>query len=99
MFDVQKLYPFQHQFIMQHFVFHVVLILIMKDKWPMNNEVLQRKLIFNTKAKKERKFDLFDFSSDMDEALLDENVVVTLDDVQTIKMDFNPVIENTMWFA
>jgi hypothetical protein len=35
----------------------------------------------------------------MEEALLDENVVVTLDDVQTIKMDFNPVIENTMWFA
>jgi hypothetical protein len=35
----------------------------------------------------------------MEETLLDENVVVTLDDVQTIKMDFNPLIENTMWFA
>jgi hypothetical protein len=35
----------------------------------------------------------------LEEALLDENVVVTLDDVQTIKMDFNPLIENTMWFA
>ncbi len=42
---------------------------------------------------------LFYFSSDFEEALLDENVVVTLDDVQTIKMDFNPTIENTMWFA
>ncbi len=95
MFDVQKLYRFQHQFIMQHFVFHVVLILIMKDKWPMNNEVLLRKLFFDTKTK----LDLFNFSSDLEEALLDENVVVTLDDVQTIKMDFNPLIENTMWFA
>jgi hypothetical protein len=65
----------------------------------MNNEVLQRKLIVNTKAEKNRKFDLFNFSSDMEEALLDENVAVTWDDVQTIKMDFNPVIENTMWFA
>lgn len=35
----------------------------------------------------------------MDEALLDENIVVTLDDVQSIKIDFNPLIENTMWFA
>jgi hypothetical protein len=35
----------------------------------------------------------------MEKALLDENVVVTLDDVQTIKMHFNPVIENTMWFV
>jgi hypothetical protein len=35
----------------------------------------------------------------MEEALLDENLIVTLDDVQTIKMDFNPVMENTMWFA
>ncbi len=59
----------------------------------MNNEVLQRKVIFNVKT---NKFDLSNFSSDMEEALLDENVVVTLDDVQTIKMDFNPVIENTM---
>jgi hypothetical protein len=65
----------------------------MKDKWSMNNEVLQRKVIFNVKT---NKFDLSNFSSDMEEALLDENVVVTLDDVQTIKMDFNPVIENTM---
>jgi hypothetical protein len=39
------------------------------------------------------------FSSDFDEALMDENVVVTLDDVQTTKIDFNPSIENTMWFA
>jgi hypothetical protein len=31
--------------------------------------------------------------------LIEENVVVTLDDVQTIKIDFNPSIENTMWFA
>jgi len=38
-------------------------------------------------------------ASDLDEAMLDENVVVTLDDVQTIKIDFNPSIENTMWFA
>jgi len=67
----------------------------MKDKWPMNNEVLLRKLFFDTKMK----LDLFNFSSDLEEALLDENVVVTLDDVQTIKMDFNPLIENTMWFA
>ncbi len=59
----------------------------------MNNEVLQRKVTFNVKT---NKFDLSNFSSDMEEALLDENVVVTLDDVQTIKMDFNPVIENTM---
>jgi hypothetical protein len=35
----------------------------------------------------------------MEEALLDENVIVTLDDVQTIKTDFNPLMENTMWFA
>ena len=35
----------------------------------------------------------------MDEAIVDESVVVTLDDVQTIKIDFNPSIENTMWFA
>jgi hypothetical protein len=68
----------------------------MKDKWSMNNEVLQRKVTFNVKT---NKFDLSNFSSDMEEALLDENVVVTLHDVQTIKMDFNPVIENTMWFA
>ncbi len=61
----------------------------------MNNEVLLRKLFFDTKTK----LDLFNFSSDLEEALLDENVVVTLDDVQTIKMDFNPLIENTMWFA
>ncbi len=93
MFDVQKLYSLKHRFIMQHFVFHMVLFLIMKDKWSMNNEVLQRKVIFNVKT---NKFDLSNFSSDMEEALLDENVVVTLDDVQTIKMDFNPVIENTM---
>ena len=45
------------------------------------------------------KLDLLNFSSDLEEALMDENVVVTLDDVQTIKMDFNPLIENTMWFA
>ncbi|CAF1347631.1 unnamed protein product [Adineta ricciae] len=38
-------------------------------------------------------------ASDLDEALLDEDVVVTLDDVQTTKIDFNPLIENTMWFA
>jgi eukaryotic translation initiation factor 2C len=38
-------------------------------------------------------------ASDLDEALLDENVVVTLDDVLTTKIDFNPSIENTMWFA
>jgi len=37
--------------------------------------------------------------SDLEEAMLDENVVVTLDDVQTTKIDFNPSIENTMWFA
>ncbi|CAF1131852.1 unnamed protein product [Rotaria sordida] len=37
--------------------------------------------------------------SEFDEALFDENVIVTLDDVQTIKIDFNPLIENTMWFA
>jgi len=61
----------------------------------MNNEVLLRKLFFDTKTK----LDLLNFSSDLEEALLDENVVVTLDDVQTIKMDFNPLIENTMWFA
>jgi hypothetical protein len=41
----------------------------------------------------------FDFSSDLEETLIDENIVVTLDDVQTIKIDFNPSIENTMWFA
>jgi hypothetical protein len=35
----------------------------------------------------------------MEEALLDESIVVTLDDVQRIKMDFNSVIENTMWFV
>jgi hypothetical protein len=35
----------------------------------------------------------------MKEVLLDENVVVTLNDVQTIRMDFNPVIENSIWFA
>ncbi|CAF3707984.1 unnamed protein product [Rotaria sordida] len=38
-------------------------------------------------------------TSDFEEASLDENVVVTLDDVQTTKIDFNPSIENTMWFA
>jgi len=38
-------------------------------------------------------------TSEMDETMLDENVVVTLDDVQSIKIDFNPSIENTMWFA
>ncbi|UJR23980.1 hypothetical protein I4U23_026946 [Adineta vaga] len=38
-------------------------------------------------------------TSDLDEALLDDDVVVTLDDVQTTKIDFNPLIENTMWFA
>lgn len=62
----------------------------------MNNEVLLRKFynfMFN-----DNKILLF-FSSDLDEALIDENVVVTLDDVQTIKIDFNPSIENTMWFA
>jgi hypothetical protein len=32
----------------------------------------------------------------MEEALLDENVVIALDDVQTIKLDFNRAIENTM---
>jgi hypothetical protein len=41
----------------------------------------------------------FIFSSDLEEAMMDENVVVTLDDVQTTKIDFNPSIENTMWFA
>lgn len=38
-------------------------------------------------------------TSELDETMLDENVVVTLDDVQSIKIDFNPSIENTMWFA
>jgi len=38
-------------------------------------------------------------ASDLDEGLMDENVPVTLDDVQTTKIDFNPTIENTMWFA
>ncbi|UJR23961.1 hypothetical protein I4U23_026928 [Adineta vaga] len=38
-------------------------------------------------------------ASDLDEALLDDDVIVTLDDVQTTKIDFNPLIENTMWFA
>jgi hypothetical protein len=38
-------------------------------------------------------------SSDLEEAFVDENIIVTLDDVQTIKIDFNPSIENTMWFA
>ncbi|CAF1268322.1 unnamed protein product [Rotaria sp. Silwood1] len=38
-------------------------------------------------------------ASDIEEGLIDENVIVTLDDVQTIKIDFNPSIENTMWFA
>jgi len=38
-------------------------------------------------------------TSDLEEGLVEENVVVTLDDVQTIKIDFNPSIENTMWFA
>ena len=35
----------------------------------------------------------------MEEGLVDENIVVTLDDVQTLKIDFNSMIENTMWFA
>ncbi len=43
---MQKLYLFQHRFSVQHFVFHVVLILIMTDKWQMNNEVLLRKFFF-----------------------------------------------------
>ncbi|CAF1508752.1 unnamed protein product [Adineta steineri] len=38
-------------------------------------------------------------TSELEEGLIDENVVVTLDDVLTIKVDFNPIIENTMWFA
>ncbi|CAF0840758.1 unnamed protein product [Adineta ricciae] len=38
-------------------------------------------------------------TSDMEEELVDENLVVTLDDVQTLKIDFNSMIENTMWFA
>ncbi len=62
----------------------------------MNNEVLLRKFVFKWKIKF---VFLFFFSSDLEEAMLDENVVVTLDDVQTTKIDFNPSIENTMWFA
>lgn len=81
---------------MQHFVFHMVLFLIMNDVWSMNNEVFQSKVIFNVKT---NKFDLSNFSSDMEKAFLDENVVVTLNDVETIKMNFNHVIENTMWFG
>ncbi|CAF3441824.1 unnamed protein product [Rotaria sp. Silwood1] len=38
-------------------------------------------------------------TSDFEETSLDENIVITLDDVQTTKIDFNPSIENTMWFA
>ena len=38
-------------------------------------------------------------TSDFDDGSLNDNVVVTLDDVQTMKIDFNPSIENTMWFA
>ncbi|CAF3856240.1 unnamed protein product [Rotaria sp. Silwood2] len=39
-------------------------------------------------------------ASEFDEYLFDEkDGVVTLDDVQTIKIDFHPLIENTMWFA
>ena len=36
---------------------------------------------------------------DSDKAMLNENVVVTLDDVETKKTGFNPVIENTMCFS
>lgn len=84
---------------MQHFVFHVDSIWIMKDKWQTNSEVSLRKILWIDlpEGKTIRLFAYF--SSDMEEAMLDENVVVTLDDVQTIKMDFNPSIENTMWFA
>ncbi|CAF4971235.1 unnamed protein product, partial [Rotaria sp. Silwood1] len=38
-------------------------------------------------------------TSDFEETSLDENIIITLDDVQTTKIDFNPSIENTMWFA
>ena len=82
---------------MQHFVFHVGLILIMKDKWQTNSEVSLRKIL-QIDLPWWGKIHSFS-SSDMEEAMLDENVVVTLDDVQTIKMDFNSSIENTMWFA
>jgi hypothetical protein len=68
----------------------------MKDKWLMNREVLQRKFLFYLFIKK---FLFLNFSSDFEEGLVEENVIVTLDDVQTIKVDFNPSIENTMWFA
>ena len=45
------------------------------------------------------KIQIKSFSSDLEETLVEENVVVTLDDVQSKKIDFNPIIENTMWFA
>jgi hypothetical protein len=48
---------------------------------------------------RKEKFSCYNSSSDLEEGLIDENIVVTLDDVQTIKVDFNPTIENTMWFA
>ncbi|UJR24794.1 hypothetical protein I4U23_006169 [Adineta vaga] len=38
-------------------------------------------------------------ASDVEEGIVDENILVTLDDIQTIKIDFNSIIENTMWFA
>jgi hypothetical protein len=39
------------------------------------------------------------FSVDSDETPADENLLVTLDDVLTVKIDFNPLIANSMWFA
>ncbi|CAF4323995.1 unnamed protein product, partial [Rotaria sordida] len=38
-------------------------------------------------------------TSDFEEALSDENIVVTVDDIQTTKINFNPSIGNTMRFA
>lgn len=41
----------------------------------------------------------FVFSSFIEENLPDEEISITLDDVVTTRIDFNPSIANTMWFA
>lgn len=42
---------------------------------------------------------MFPYRLDLDEKFVDEDVPLTLDDVLTVKFNFEPTIVNSMWFA
>ena len=78
MFNVQNEFQLYHHFIMPHSLFLVRSILVIKNKWPMNNEVLEH--LFFLFIDRKRNYSLFRI--DLNKSMVEENLVFILDDVQ-----------------